>query len=392
MKGARIILLIGILNACFISLGHYEYIYPVASLVQNDEKYLYLIHQLSSNHIELLLWNPRSKETQKVLLSRFIPAGLQMIPGEQGFSFIDHDTLRVKMHHKRSPQLIDFEEPLYNLTLISWINESTCYFSARNNSMFGIYQASLQGHYDCIIASDDYDCLYPQKVNDLLFYIERDKEFSHKIVCIPYEDLSYHNHLDPARYLHYQRKTEFIKREYTTIPRLTLLNLEKRSIAFLQMINESEGFFIEHPSTIEKTDSTITFFYHYVYRTNSIWNDKILFNFSIPTHYLVYKDSSRLYESMLPLLPRYVPKYGFLYVDAGSSNDKTSLGIYMYDIKTERVVCLNAQENHSLFGILIDDTLMYYGGIVAHEDTLLPRMWLANDGKLCVDLPKQVIK
>ncbi len=354
--------------------------------MHTNERHLYLIHQTASDHLDLLLWNPRTKETQKVLLSRFTPAGLQVLPEGKGFSFIDHDTLRVKMHHKRSPQLINFEEPLYDLTLISWLNNTTFYFSAQNNANFGIYQASLQGHCDCIIASEEYDCMYPQKIGNALFYIERDKELSHKVVFITYPQLSYHES-DPVLYINHQRKTEFIKKEYyCDISKYILLELGKKGIAFLHMINEFEGFFVEHPLVVDKHDLCIPFLYHYMYCTKEgQWKDKVVFSFSIPTNYLMPLDGLRLYESMLPFLPRYIHDKGLLFVNYDV--DKMLLGLWLYDNKSQKIISyIQGQKDQSFFGIFLDNGIVYYGGVVSHDEKILPRMWLKN-GILCVDLP-----
>lgn len=383
MKNAfNILLFIFGIGIYYAGLVGHEYIYPVASLMHNNEKYIYLMHQTAWNHVDLLLWNPRTKETQKVLLSKFTPAGLQIIPGGGGFSFIDHDTLRIKMHHKRSPQLVDFDEFLYDLTLIFWINENTFYFSARNNINFGIYQASLKGHCDCIIASQDYDCLYPQKVNNSLFYIERDKELRHKIICA--EDimpLSYQE--DPYNYIHFQRKTDSVKKKYNNnISKSLILDKEKTGCAFLYMISEKEGFFIEHPATITKEDTNITFLYHHIYYDSILWRNEVLFNFTIPVFYFMHNNENCLYESILPFLPRYIPNYGFLFVDI--SHDHVNLNLKFYSKMDKTIKTAFHQENQSMFGAFVDNDILYCGGIVLDESQ--PRMWLANNGILCVDL------
>lgn len=380
------VIAIEIINICCVNFA-YEYIYPVAFLIHNNEKYIYLIHQTSVDHLDLLIWNPFTKEAQKTLLSRFKPAGLKIIPGDKGFSFINQDTLYVKMHHKRSPRLVDFNEFLYDVTLVSWIDESIFYFSACNKGMFGIYQGSLEGHCDCLIASNKYDCLYPQKVNDTLFYIERDKEFIHKIIRIHYPTPLLYQEKDSDKYIYYQRATESVRKKYSDFPKFILADLGKKNITFLSMINESEGFFLEHPAIVTSNDKSITFFYHYIHRTNDvIWQDRVLFNFTVPAYYLLHNNNDYIYESIVPFLPCYISNYGFLFFD--TYEDGMNLGLKFYSTAQNKVFSFNVRKNQSLFGILIDDDgVIYYGGVVTQSGMLQPCVWESDNGILCVDLP-----
>ena len=76
-----------------------EYVYPVGQI----DDTLCIIHQTQPtfikgayNYIELLFWNMKTKEIRKGLLSYYTPAGLQVIPNKQAFSFIHDDFIRIK--------------------------------------------------------------------------------------------------------------------------------------------------------------------------------------------------------------------------------------------------------------------------------------------------------
>src|SRR5436190_3218349 len=105
-----------------------EYIYPIASY--NDEIILY-IKQTSSQHIQLFQWNIVTNHIEQLLSSLFNPAGVQLLTHEKGFSFFDNGRLRLKLFEKRSPKAIDFDEPIFNVNGLHWIDDHTFYCSAQ---------------------------------------------------------------------------------------------------------------------------------------------------------------------------------------------------------------------------------------------------------------------
>src|ERR1700722_17690204 len=143
-----------------------EFLYPVGVYDKQGESLVYLLYQKTIGHIELWLWNPTTKKIHKALLSSFTPAGLRMLPGGSGFSFIDNGRIKIKQFAKRSPRSLDLYEPIYDIGIIEWINPFQCYFSAKENNRTKIYQANTRGEIVQVVGSATYDCLYPQKVND----------------------------------------------------------------------------------------------------------------------------------------------------------------------------------------------------------------------------------
>ena len=114
-----------------------EYIYPVASL---DEDNILYIHQTSPRSIQLFEWNTITNHTEQILWSLFNPVGIQLLPDNSGFSFIDNGRLRIKAFQKRSPKTIDFDEPIFNINALHWIDEHTCYCSAYYNNLFSLFE------------------------------------------------------------------------------------------------------------------------------------------------------------------------------------------------------------------------------------------------------------
>src|SRR5579871_4380579 len=114
-----------------------EYMYPVACL--NDETILY-IHQLNPTCIQLYSWNPVTDIHEPLLWSLYNPANVQLLPNNTGFSFIDNGRLRIKLFEKRSPKTIDFDDPIFNINGLQWIDEHSCCCSAQYGSYFSIFQ------------------------------------------------------------------------------------------------------------------------------------------------------------------------------------------------------------------------------------------------------------
>src|SRR5271155_2236996 len=107
------------LLALYTSSLSAEYLYPVAAC---SAEQIYVLYQKSTDHVELWLWNSITKKASKALLSTFSPAGLQLLPDGSSFSFIDNDRIRVKMLGRRQPRAVGFQEPVYDIGLIQWID------------------------------------------------------------------------------------------------------------------------------------------------------------------------------------------------------------------------------------------------------------------------------
>ena len=138
-----------LLCAACTSLVSAEYVYPVAAA---SAEQVYVLYQKSTDHIELWLWNSITKKASKALLSTFSPAGLQLLPDGSSFSFIDNDRIRVKLQGKRQPRAVGFCEPVYDISLIHWINNESFYFSAKEKERFQYFS----WHYLWNLPSDDW--------------------------------------------------------------------------------------------------------------------------------------------------------------------------------------------------------------------------------------------
>lgn len=317
---------------CHVCLAYtHEFRYPVAYCAKSDS--LFIVHQQSLDSIELLTKSIKNNgPTSKALSRFFVPAGLKVLPDGSGFSFIHNDTVYLKRFDKRSPKRIEFYEPLYGINTIEWIDAQTFYFFAQEHGRFRIYQANLDGDVQRVIDNDAFDALYPQKIDNNLFYIERDGS-TYRILRTSYN---------------FPNEKE------------ALCVFDSTAIAFLHMISDKEGFFLEYPRKIKTEDETIFFKYHQVVAdTKSFWESKPLFSFSIPMHYLIATDDDRLYESMLPFLPRYYD--GDLYY--ADCSDLSSLNIFCYEIDHENITRLTTGNHGSYFAPLLLDSQLYLGNI-----------------------------
>ncbi len=302
-----------------------EYIYPVASI--DNGATIFLIHQCSPDQIKLLQWNPQTNNSEEILWSLFNPAHFQLLHDNTGFSFIDNGRLRIKLFSKRSPKAIDFDEPIININSLIWIDIHSCYCSAQQNNDYSLFHLYDNGTVNCIIADNNKDYLYPQKINTHLFYIERDKTNSSNT-------LSYHimHALCPL---------------HVVLNGKRIFDFGGQPIAFLHMLSLDEGFVVEYQKTIDIDDKTMLFFYHHLKKDGDMWKKKELFSFVIPSVLLIRNTKETLYESILPLLPHIVDKKIYFVTIASQDN---YLKPYCYDLLTnscsEIVASLQSPETY----------------------------------------------
>ncbi len=344
-----------------------EFVYPVGVMSHKHGK-LYVLYQKSLNHVELWLWDSKTKQATKGLLSTYTPAGLKVLPDRSGFSFVDGGRLRVKQFNKRSPQTIGIYEPVYDVSTIEWITNQRFYFSARQNGRYTIFESSLDGEVRILIRDEDHDCLYPQKQGNQLFYIERCPTGAHYLMVAPY--LTDHSVVDPDSV------------------RNLLIDFDKRCVAFLHMVSDTVGYCIEHPSSVSTDAKTIECSCHQMQKqVDGEWISSKLFTFTLPLELLIGHGESRLYESMLALLPRYHKGY----VNFVSCKDENifSLDIYSYRHGTRRVGAraIATEQNESFFAPIKCDNRIFYGGMISLDDQKHVKMWINEDGTTCFDLP-----
>jgi hypothetical protein len=320
----------------------YEYIYPIASLY-DGESILY-IHQHSITNLELFKWDIKTNHKEQILWSIFNPAGLLLLPDNSGFSFIDNGRLKIKLFQKRSPKAIDFDEPLFNINALTWIDAHTCYCSAKQNNNFALFQLQDNGTAQCLLSGDDKDYMYPQKINEDLFYIER----------YTLQDISgvLYYKVMTSSYEHY---------DYRIKPTELIFDFENTPIIFLTMISETKGFVLSHAQNVDDNNPTILFTYYQIIKQNNAWYKNILFYFEISTN-LLLKNEHQLYESLLPLLPRIVNDKVY-FVDC-SKNNSHYLEPYVYDTATAitKKITLPIKKQGHCFTPLLCGKNFYCGG------------------------------
>lgn len=323
-------------------LSAVEYTYPIATL--NNGTVLLYIHQYSATHIELFEWNLSTNQTEQILWSAFNPAGLQLLPDNTGFSFIDNGRLRIKLFQKRSPKAIDFDEPFFAINGLHWIDEHSCYCSAKSNDNFSLFQLYDDGTLKCLIRQTGKDCLYPQKVDSQLFYIER-----------------YATYNCPNTVSYHIMQCDYPDNDISSQSAALIIDFFDIPIAFLTMISDKEGFVLEHAKMIDSEQSTTLFSYHHIRKQGDAWCKNCLFSFNIPTN-LLLDGEERLYESLLPLLPRMIDNKIY-FVDCAKNNNFT-LEPYFYDLLTKvstKISVPEKKEGHCFVPMLCGSPL-YCGG------------------------------
>lgn len=376
--------LLFLLITCNTLILSHEYLYPVGHIHKEGKKLL-LMYQKSIHHVELWQWDPISQETGKALLSSYTPAGISLLPDGSGFSFIDSDTIRLAQSHKRSPALIPLYEPLYDFTMMQWFDNNHCILSAKEKEHYGIYIIDREGRCYQILHDKQVHYKYPTLIDTTLFYIET-SETSHTIkqTIIDLSPLYVTKKISAEEIYLYPNERLFCS---ATAPQ-NILPCNERSIAFLTMCDTEHGFFLEHPTRIDRHDMRISFDYFSLTKVGDSWHQKQLFTFSLPMAYLMNSDE-RMYESILPFLPKL--KYPNLYyLDCQEGMIATQL--WGYNMVTEQSTQLT-HATQSVLGLYVYQDLLWYGGVLQDEispDRAIPSAWVSDQGQLCVDLPNIV--
>jgi len=372
-----------------ISQASEEYLYPVDTIEHEGQQKLCVLHQKGSR-LELWFWSPETKEATKGLLSYFTPAGVTVLPNKKGFSFIDHDRVRVKSVNKRSPKSIDFYGP-YDLTRIHWIDEKTFYFGAKERQHSNLFHATIDGDLYRLTVSNTNDYIYPQKVGEKLFFIERNAQLEYSILQAPYPSKKLAQLIEHDLY-----SADF---QITTKPALgeeespyqalidfdaaeRIVNMGTKTIAFLKMQTAKRGFFVEHPEIAERTQKSLPFSYHLLYKETEGWKTKKLFEFELPLHLLVVKKGrTRLYESILPLLP-YYDNSTIYYVTLCPKTD--SLDVFAYHLNSGAIEQKTFSERfeQNYFTPRIAGNSLFCGGSVCYDirNVLAPSLDVDESG------------
>ncbi len=358
-----------------------EYLYPVGHIEQDGFKLL-LLYQKSVHHVELWQWDPVSQEAGKALLSSYTPAGISLLPHGNGFSFIDNDTIRVSYIHKRSPMLIPLYEPLYDFTTIHWFDAQHCILSAKEKERYGIYIIDVEGQCTQIFHDKESDYRYPYLIENNLFYIHmQDGRYAimHGVIDLAVITM-------PKKITREDIFNGSSERSYYPIEDVeSIIDCKESHVAFLTMKDQDTGFYLEHPACIDRHDTTISFVYHKIAKQGDAWYDTALFTFTIPMAYLM-SPQERLYESILPFLPKHVGNILY-YFDCQQST--MLMQLWSYDMQMHKATQLTSN-NQSVMGTYYHQNRIWYGGGLQNDVSsceTLPAAWVNSQGLFCVRMP-----
>lgn len=311
-----------------------EYVYPVDITDQKNARTILLMHQTPEKKMQVLMWDRVTHQIQQVLAAYHQPSGVRRIPDGSGFSFIEEDILCIQDFSKRSPELIMFDEPIYGLTLIWWLDAQRYYFAAQDEDRYGIYQGNRKGLVNPIIVDDRYDYLYPQKVDDVLFCVRR-LQGHHEIISLPYPLIhEVEDEADDQKVMSRLQRIADVDcgAHCMHIPVQVVCASETQPITFLTMISQHRGFYMSHPAHIDVKSPYVPCSYHEIIydQQKRLWTDTCIITFSVPLYMIQFASEKGLYETIYPLLPQYIPeKNGVLYIDAADKgNELWRIGLY----------------------------------------------------------------
>jgi len=332
-----------------------QYLYPVAAAEFQEGFFLFVVHQEAPNKLQLYFWDPDLKTMQKALSSRFCPIDIQIIPGQKGFSFIDTGRVRIKEFLKKSPRSLDLDQPLYGFSHLEWIDGNRFYTSAKRGSFFGVFQINQDGEIVTILAHQGFDYIYPQKIEDQLFCVER---FGGQcsIIKTPYlqveEKKEYLSGVEAILAAEQKGKKSLVQRQMIEV--LYEVSPDQQ-IIFLQASKKDSCFFLQHPAQIDSLDETILFSYHQIKRIGCDWEHEKLFCFSIPTE-LLLTEEKRLHESILRLVPYHYKDQIYF-----SDSTKNGLNLLSYNLSTGQVQKELVKEANCFFAPFIFKDKIFYG-------------------------------
>lgn len=357
MINQKLFLLLCCCTQVYFKLPALAYVYPVAT----DENSIFYIYQKSLADLELwrAIWSDnslaKSASFEKCLYWRFIPAGLTLLPEHQGFSFIDSGRLWVKNFIKRSPCAISFDQPVFNISEVCWLDQQTCYFSAKQNQKFMIFMGNAkQQQLKILYDSSDSECLSPRIIAKQLFCIERHKQDRNCMIIRLDLDSNY-----------YLLKQSLSKR--------VLIDCGYQQVIYLQMCSNTLGFYVEHMPYISDESQVVTLVCHKIALVDSDWISTKLFKFVVPKSYLF--GEQRLYESILPFLPRV--KKTCLYFSDIKQNQSGEYysSLFEFDlISLKKFAILKSEPGAIYFAPLIGGQDLFYGKVLPNSPEETPQI------------------
>ena len=230
-----------------------HYVYPVAYFIDSEGDHLLVIHQQEIDLLELYDVKPGYSQAEKILSTMYLPAAVRILPGYQGFSFVDNGRIKIKQFLKRSAKSLDFFEPIYGIEQIEWIDDQTGYFHARDDNRLAIYQFNVEGDLDCICSSGEYDCQYPQIISEIVWFIGRTFGGENQRYFIGQAD---YRGRKPAENI------------------CQIIDFGQIPIMLLQMASDTCGYVVSMPQPYDPESSIIKFGYYLLQKKGRILGQK----------------------------------------------------------------------------------------------------------------------
>jgi hypothetical protein len=305
-----------------------------------------------------------------MLPAAFTPAGFNMLTDGSGFSFVDQGLVRIKKFAKRSPKTIELCEPIYGITQVEWLDAATFYVSAKERERFGIFQISVEGTVERLVSNRHADVRYPQKVDDSLFFIEQ-RDDAYRLMSVDYPAV---RSLDVAvtAISSFEERVQLVQAQQKMAQSLLdsehaqlLFNFGRQPIIFLRMKSPTEGFCVGYPPQIHMDETILacTYFKISLFDAEGTkkWRVNPLFVFNIPVELLRSGSPCRLYESILPLLPRHLGHHIY-FVSQDKKGDVPTLDVFCFDSLTNTITKKTcAAPGQYFFAPFLMHGYIYYG-------------------------------
>lgn len=375
------------------------YLYPVDTIYHEGILKMCVLYQ-KGDGLELYFWDPTTHRGILGLLSFFQPTSLTVLPNKQAFSFIDNDRIKVKYVDKRSPKSVDLYGP-YDLTTIAWIDNENFYFSAKERRHHNLFHATTDGDLFRLTVSNTNHYLYPQKIDETLFFIEQTEQNEFAIKQIEYPSETLCNKIIKSNQpvsLEEEVKTIIINENnrdlykplLDTESAATVLFFDKNmisgeAIAFLRMVSVTQGFFIRYADYIDRNQKTLLLDYYMVHYDIEGWKSEFLFTFSVPLYFIIQqKNKIMMSESILPFLPLFDNSdiYFTLYDE---ERDALEMCQYNIDKKTIQKNIASTVPHHMFFTPRHFKTKIICGGNILPDKK--PNITLQDDGFQYFEMP-----
>ena len=341
-----------------------KYIYPRLWFGSEDNPKIYLIHQTIDQQLELWVWDKQQNKFFKGLPSYFNPSYLTILPDKKGISFLDQGRIRIKCFGKRSVKSIDIDYPVYDIYSFAWIDNHALYICAKEQGHYAIFHLTIDGELEPIVRDAFCDLLYPQKIGNSLFFIQRTSQGRCSLMHVDYPYIPYNqNNNFNAVDTFDERVTSLFKKNnkyQSSSNTKNLIDFGMNFIVHLSMISGKSGFVIQYDG-YDQAEEIFCFDCLYIEMNDNQWRQQKIFSFKLP-RYLIDNDSEhRLIESLSLLLPSLIDKKIY-FVDLY----KGVLVLFSYELETFIIKKEYAHEDytrHSFFPLLIGDTLICGGSL-----------------------------